>query len=59
MPAAPTLAQLRTLAEAQGVSPTDEDLEGVRAFLEVLMPAFEEMERLIPPATPPAGPEGE
>jgi hypothetical protein len=59
MPATPTLAQLRALAEAQGVTPTEEVLEGVRAFLEVLVPAFEEMERLIPPGTPPAGPEVE
>lgn len=59
MLATPTLAELRMLAEAQGVTPTDEDLEAVRAFLDVLLPAFDEMERLIPPGTPPAGPEVE
>lgn len=63
MAAPPSLAHLRTLAEAQGVEPTDEDLEAVRAFLAVLLPAFEELERLIPPGTVPAGlflpPEGE
>ena len=52
---APSLGELRRLTEAQGVTPTDEDLEAVRAFLDVVLPAFEEMERLIPPGTPPAG----
>jgi hypothetical protein len=59
MLATPSLGELRRLTEAQGVTPTDEDLEAVRAFLEVLMPAFDEMERLIPPGTAPAGPEVE
>jgi hypothetical protein len=59
MLATPSLAELRRLTEAQGVRPTDEDLEAVRAFLEVLLPAFNEMERLVPPGTPPAGPEGD
>jgi hypothetical protein len=54
-----SLAELRRLTEGQGVTPTDEDLEAVRAFLEVVLPAFDEMERLIPPGTPPAGPEGD
>ena len=47
--AAPSSAELRRLAESQGVRPTDEDLEAVRAFLGVLLPAFEELERLAPP----------
>ena len=53
--AAPSItpAELRRLAEAQGVTPTDEDLEAVRAFLAVLLPAFEELQRLAPPR--PAG----
>jgi hypothetical protein len=55
MASIPSLAELRSLVEAQGVTPTDEDLERVRAFLEVLLPACEELERLIPPDTPPAG----
>ena len=49
MPSAPTLAELRSVAEREGVSPTDADLEAVQAFLEVLVPQFEELERLLPP----------
>jgi hypothetical protein len=48
MAAPPSPAELRRIAESQGVSPTDEDLEAVRAFLAVLLPAFEELERLVP-----------
>jgi hypothetical protein len=55
MAATPSLAELRRLAEAQGVAPTDDDLEAVRAFLRVLLPAFEDLERLVPPGTVPAG----
>lgn len=55
MAATPSLGELRRLAEAQGVAPTDEDLDAVRAFLAVLLPAFEELERIVPPATAPAG----
>jgi hypothetical protein len=54
MAATPSLAELRRLAEAQGVAPSDEDLEAVSAFLTVLLPAFEELEQVVPPATPPA-----
>jgi hypothetical protein len=43
-----TPAELRRIAEAQGVTPTDEDLEAVLAFLAVLAPAFEELQRLAP-----------
>ena len=46
---------LRQLAARQGVFPTDEDLERVQAFLAVVLPAFEELERLVPPETVPAG----
>ncbi len=49
MAATPSPAELRQIAERQGVSPTDEDLEAVRAFLDILLPAFEELERLVPP----------
>ncbi|HZB85055.1 MAG TPA: hypothetical protein VE289_00690 [Gaiellaceae bacterium] len=49
MAPAPSRAELRRIAEAQGVSPTDEDLESVRAFLGILLPAFEELDRLFPP----------
>lgn len=55
MAATPSPAELRRLAAAQGVAPTDEDFEAVRAFLAVLLPAFEELERLVPPETVPAG----
>ena len=48
----PSRAELRRIAEAHGVTPADEDLEAVRAFLMVLLPAFEELERLAPPAAP-------
>jgi hypothetical protein len=44
-----TPAELRRVAETQGVTPTDEDLEAVLAFLAVLVPAFEELQRLTPP----------
>lgn len=49
MAATPSPAELRQIAERQGVSPTDEDLEAVRGFLDILLPAFEELERLVPP----------
>jgi hypothetical protein len=52
MAATPSPAELRQMAEGQGVSPTDEDLEAVRAFLDILLPAFEELERLVPPTAP-------
>ena len=51
----PSLDLLRAVAEAQAVRVEDEDLERVRAFLTVLYPAFEEVERLVPKETPPAG----
>ena len=50
MAATPSPAELRRIAETQGLTPTDEDLEAVRAFLAILLPAFEELERLVPPA---------
>jgi hypothetical protein len=50
----PSPAELRRIAEQQGVTPTEEDLEAVRAFLAVLVPAFEELERLVPPRAPGA-----
>lgn len=52
MAATPSPAELRQIAERQGVAPTDEDLEAVRAFLAILLPAFEELERLVPPPAP-------
>jgi len=50
----PQLEELRQVAARHGVTPTDEDLEAVRGFLEVLLPAFAELERLVPSGTPPA-----
>ena len=46
---------LRALAERQGVEPTDEDLEEVSAFLETVLRRLAEIERALPPETPPAG----
>jgi hypothetical protein len=34
------------------VFPTDEDLEGVLGFLNVVLPRLEEIEQRIPPGTP-------
>jgi hypothetical protein len=49
---APSIDFLREVAAQQGVSPTDDDLEGVLGFLEVVLPQLEELERRIPPETP-------
>jgi hypothetical protein len=43
---------LRLVARAQGVEPEEADLERVRGFLEVILPALEEIERRLPPETP-------
>ena len=51
----PSIDELRAQAARQGVEPADEDLQRVQAFLTVLLPAFEELERLVPPETVPAG----
>ena len=42
---------LREAAADQGVHPTDEDLEGVRAFLDLILPALAEIEERLPPET--------
>jgi hypothetical protein len=56
MPAeTPSIDELRRRAAEQGVSPTDEDLELVEAFLRVLEPALAELERLVPPSAAPSG----
>ena len=49
-----SLDLLRQLAARQGVFPTDEDLEAVLPFLEAIVPALEELERMLPPGTAPA-----
>jgi hypothetical protein len=51
----PSIEELRAQAFRQGVEPTEEDLERVQAFLAVLLPAFAELERVVPPDTVPAG----
>ena len=43
------------MAAARGVTPSDSDLESVLAFLETIAPMLDEIERRIPPETPPAG----
>jgi len=48
-----SVERLRELAALQGVSPADEDLEGVLDFLARILPALEAIERRLPPETPP------
>ncbi len=45
--------RLREAAASQGVKPTDDDLEGVGGFLELILPALAEIERCLPPETAP------
>ena len=51
----PSLAELRALARAQGVDPTDADLEGVLGFLRTVLPALRELEEGTGRDVPPAG----
>jgi hypothetical protein len=44
---------LRGLCERQGISPEDADLEAVRGFLDVILPALEDLERRIPDGSVP------
>jgi hypothetical protein len=44
---------LRRLAEDQGVSPSDEDLQAVLGFLTRILPALAELEQQLPPETRP------
>ena len=46
------LSALRETAAQQGVHPTDEDLEGVIGFLEVVLPKLADIEERLPPETP-------
>jgi hypothetical protein len=39
---------LRALCERQGVTPEDEDLKAVQGFLRAILPALQELERLVP-----------
>ena len=52
-PESSPIERLREAAAAQGVHPTDEDLEGVRGFLERILPALAEIEERLPPETVP------
>ena len=47
------LRQLQEAAAAQGVHPTDEDLEGVRDFLDRILPVLAEIEERVPPGAAP------
>jgi hypothetical protein len=47
-----SLDLLRSLAELQGVSPSDEDLAGVQGFLDVILPTLADLERRLPTDTP-------
>lgn len=51
-PESSSVERLRELAAAQGVSPTDDDLETVRDFVDRILPALEDLERRLPPETP-------
>lgn len=48
-----SVESLRRVAEAQGVSPSDEDLEAVLGFLTRILPALAELEKQLPPDTRP------
>jgi hypothetical protein len=48
LPAPSELELLRALCKRQGISPEDADLEAVRSFLDLILPALEELERRIP-----------
>ena len=54
-PQIPALEALRAFASAQGVEPTDADLEEVLGFLRTILPALAELESAIPSGTQPAG----
>ncbi len=45
--------RLREAAAAQGVHPTEDDLEGVRGFLDLILPALAEIEERLPPEAAP------
>lgn len=51
----PTIAELRSIARAQGVEPTDADLEAVRGFLATIVPAMRVVEEETSRDVPPAG----
>ncbi len=51
-PPTPSIDFLRTAAAQQGVFVEDEDIAGVLAFLEVVLPRLAELEQRLPPETP-------
>jgi hypothetical protein len=48
-----SVERLREIAALQGVSPTDEDLEGVLDFLTRILPALEAIEERLSPEMKP------
>jgi hypothetical protein len=52
---APSVEDLRRQAAALGIDASDEDLEGVRGFFEVILPALDEIERTLPADAAPTG----
>jgi hypothetical protein len=48
-----SVERLREIAALQGVSPTDEDLEGVLDFLSRILPPLEAIEQRLPPEIQP------
>lgn len=50
-----TVAELRSVARAQGVDPTDADLEAVIGFLASIVPALRRVEEETARDVPPAG----
>ena len=48
-----SVERLREIAALQGVSPTDEDLEGVLDFLTRILPPLESIEQRLPPEIKP------
>jgi len=42
---------LRSICERQGIEPADADLEAVRGFLDAILPALAELERLLAEAS--------
>jgi hypothetical protein len=48
----PSDERLRALAAVEGIELSDEDLEGVRAFLDVFLPALARLSDLLPPDAP-------
>jgi len=47
------IERLREVAAVQGVYPSDEDLEGVRDFLERIVPILTQIEERLPPESAP------